>query len=332
MNLKEALLKLEAAELRDDHMPATRATYRRTVTDYARLLKAGTIDGPQAYVDFLADTRKLHSTTIRKALSPLHFFHTEVLGTELGQLKLPPPRRGRRMPSELSHADCMNLIAALERKQKLQAALLYGCGLRVEVDMIRLRLKDVRLSAGMIDIQESKGDKSRSVLIPQAIFPLLEDQVRRCKLQWEKDHAAGIICPHPRESLMRKFGRKQFGTLPWYWLFPSRVLHGGPDVKERWHSTPHALEKALKLAAGQLGICQRVHPHAFRHSYATNLLRDGVDIRTIQEQLGHEDIKTTEIYLQSVGFRGVASPMDRPATLQMAHNVIPLRVPGRHFA
>lgn len=311
MNLREALAKLEEAELRADHMPATRQTYRRTITDYAKLLQSGRIDGPQSYVDFLADTRKLHWITIRKTLSPLHFFHKEVLGWEMGQLKLPKARKGRRMPSELTHRQCMSLIASMERGNKLQAAFLYGCGLRIEVDMLRLRLKDVRLEAGMIDIQESKGDKSRAVLIPRMIIPLLEDQIRRCRMQWQKDKAAGIICPHPRESLMRKFGRKQFGTLPWYWLFPSRTVHDTDQGSERWHATPHALEKALKDAAEHLGIYQRVHPHALRHSYATNLLRDGVDIRTIQEQLGHADLKTTEIYLRSVGFRGVESPMDR---------------------
>lgn len=311
MNLKEALAKLESAELRDDHMPSTRQDYRRTIIDYAKLLKSGRIDGPQGYVDFLADTRKLHWVTIRKTLSPLHFFHKEVLGREMGELKLPKPRRGRRMPSELTHRQCMSLIAALDRGMKLQAALLYGCGLRIECDMLRLRLKDVRIQAGMIDIQESKGDKSRTVRIPRQIMPLLEDQIRRCRMQWEKDRAAGIICPHPRESLMRKFGRRTFGTLPWFWLFPSRTVRDGEQGPERWHSTAHGLEKALKEAAAHLGICQRVHPHALRHSYATNLLRDGVDIRTIQEQLGHSDLKTTEIYLRSVGFRGVESPMDR---------------------
>jgi site-specific recombinase XerD len=311
MKLSEALAKLEAAELRADHMPKTRESYRRVIVDYANLLKAGTIDGAQAYVDYLADTRRLHSVTIRKALSPLNFFHVHVLGVPMGELKLPAARRSRRMPAELTHADCMNLIAALDRGAKLQAALLYGCGLRVEVDMIRLRLKDVRLGAGMIDIQESKGDKSRAVKIPQAILPLLEDQVRRCQWQWEKDRAAGVICPHPRESLMRKFKRPTFGTLPWYWLFPSRSLHETAAGPERWHATPHALEKALKAAAENLRICQRVHPHALRHSYATSLLRDGVDIRTISEQLGHSSLETTQIYLRSVGFRAVDSPMDR---------------------
>lgn len=324
MKLKEALAKLEAAELRDDHMPTTREDYRRVIRDYARLLNSGAISGPQSYIDHLADTRKLHWKTIRKALSPLHFFHKEVLGVDMGELKLPLARKGRRMPSELSHADCMNLIAALDRKPRLQASLLYGCGLRVEVDMIRLRLKDVRLSAGMIDIQESKGDKSRTVRIPRVIVPLLEDQIRRCKWQWGKDRAAGIVCPHPRESLMRKFGRNAFGSLPWYWLFPSRVVHDGAHGPERWHSTPHALEKALKVAAGHLGITQRVHPHALRHSYATNLLRDGVDVRTIQEQLGHADIKTTEIYLRSVGFRAVDSPMDRVPSSEFG-SIVPFR-------
>jgi site-specific recombinase XerD len=324
MKLSEALAKMEAAELRADHMPATRQSYRAVIIDYASLLKAGTIDGPQAYIDHLADTRKLHWQTIRKALSPLQFFHVHVLGTEMGQLRLPAPRKTRRMPSELSHADCMNLIAALDRAPKLQAALLYGCGLRVEVDMIRLRLKDVRLAAGMIDIQESKGDKSRTVRIPRAILPLLEDQVRRCKWQWEQDRAKGIICPHPRESLMRKLGRKQFGTLPWYYLFPSRSVHQGELGPERWHATPYALEKALKIAADRLRITQRVHPHALRHSYATNLLRDGVDIRTIQEQLGHSSIETTEIYLRSVGFRSVDSPMDRVSAAGL-DPIIPFR-------
>lgn len=313
MKLSEALAKMDAAELRDDHMPTTRNDYQRIIRDYAALLKSGRIDDPQAYIDFLADTRKLHWQTIRKVLSPLHFFHQEVLGREMGELKLPVRRRGRRMPSELTHADCMQIIGALDRVPRLQAALLYGCGLRVEVDMLRLRLKDVRLAAGMIDVQESKGDKSRTVRIPRAILPLLEEQIRRCKWQWQADHAKGIICPHPRESLMRKFGRRQFGTLPWYWLFPSRSVHSKEAGGERWHSTPHALEKALKIAAERLGICQRVHPHALRHSYATSLLRDGVDIRTIQEQLGHANIATTEIYLRSAGFRAVESPMDHSA-------------------
>ncbi len=324
MKLKEALERLEVEQRRADHLPSTRQDYRRVIADYCRLLGSGIIDGAQAYVDFLADTRHLHSKTIRKALSPLHFFHQRVLGKEMGQLKLPPPRKGRRMPCELSHADCMNLIAALEGRNRLAAALLYGSGLRIEVDLLRLRLKDVRLAAGMLDIQESKGDKSRAVRFPQMILPLLEDQVRRCRAQWQRDKAAGIICPHPRDSLMRKFGRKTFGTLPWYWLFPSRVTHNTPEGMERWHSTPHGLEKALKDAAEQLGIMQRVHPHALRHSYATNLLRDGVDIRTIQEQLGHSDIKTTEIYLRSVGFRGVESPMDRRAPITL-ESVIPFR-------
>lgn len=314
MNLKDALARLEIAELRDDHMPSTRQDYRRTISDYAKLLQQGLIDGPQGYVDYLADTRQLHSKTIRKALSPLHFFHQQVLGKEMGQLRLPPPRRGRRMPSVLSHGDCMRLIAALDRGQKLQAALLYGSGLRVEVDMLRLRLKDVRLEAGMLDIQESKGDKSRSVKIPRIILPLLEDQVRRCKAQWRRDRTAGIICPPVRDSLMRKLGRGQFGTLPWYWLFSSRVVRKGEKGPERWHSSAHGLEKALKEAAGDLEICQRVHPHALRHSYATGLLRDGVDVRTISEQLGHSDIRTTLIYLESAGFRAVESPMDLPVS------------------
>ena len=114
---------------------------------------------------------------------------------------------------------------------------------------------------------------------------------------------------------MRKLSEKTFGTLPWYWLFPSRIVHGN----QRWHSTSKRLVSALKSAADQLGITQRVNPHALRHSYATGLLRDGVDIRQIQEQMGHTSIATTEIYLHTAGNKTVTSPLDAEAARNVIH-------------
>ena len=106
---------------------------------------------------------------------------------------------------------------------------------------------------------------------------------------------------------MRKFGRSTFGTLPWYWLFPSRNMTAG----ERWHATDKRLTSALREAAEALGITQRVNPHAFRHSYATNLLRSGTDIRTIQDQLGHTSVETTEIYAHAMGGKGTPDPFEK---------------------
>lgn len=116
---------------------------------------------------------------------------------------------------------------------------------------------------------------------------------------------------------MRKLSKQTFGTLPWYWLFPSQKVHG----RERWHATDKRLVSALREASGLVGVTQRVNPHALRHSYATGLLREGVDVRVIQEQMGHTNLTTTEIYLHTAGQKAVTSPLDAEA----ARNIIPLR-------
>ena len=108
---------------------------------------------------------------------------------------------------------------------------------------------------------------------------------------------------------MRKFGRRTFGTLPWYWLFPSVKVHG----TDRWHATDKRVTGALRQAADTLGIMQRVNPHALRHSYATSLLKNGVDLPTIQEQMGHTNVETTMLYLHTNGSDTVESPLDTAA-------------------
>lgn len=296
----------EKASRAAGHRRNTRNSYLSTVRDYATLLKAGKIDGPQAYFDYLSSEKKLAPKSVWHALNPLKFLYERVIEKEFGNYRLPRRSKGRRIPCELSHADIIAILADLPRLPRLQAGLLYGCGLRIESDMLKLRLKDIHLRDGVLVIQRGKGDKARTLRIPRAIMPDLERQVEACRRQWEKDRAQGIICPIDSESLMRKFGRRTFGTLPWFWLFPSQKLHGA----ERWHSTDKRLSTALKRAAERLGITQRVHPHAFRHSYATNLLRSGVDIRTIQTQLGHTKVETTEIYAHAMGGKGVDSPLD----------------------
>lgn len=308
MNLKQTLERMEAAGLRRDHMPTTRQSYQASIRHYARLLKQGVVSDPQTYLDHLATVERLSWSSIKKQhLNALNFFYREVLHKDLGELRLPKARAGRRMPNELTHADCINIIARLEGQPRLIAALLYGCGLRI-TEALTLRLKDIQLADAMLTVRGGKGDKDRAVRLPQALIPELAQHMERCRRQWARDQAAGLVCPDPRPSLMRKFGRKTFGTLPWYWLFPSRAIRGD----ERWHATNQALNKALKIVAADLGIFQRVHPHALRHSYATSLLRTGTDIRTIQQQLGHSDVKTTEIYCNATGARGVDSPLDRP--------------------
>lgn len=327
--VEEVLAAFELAMIEEKLSRNTRRTYSNTVAEFAGMMKRGEITGLQDYFDHLGGVKKLAANSVRHALNPLKFLYERVLDKEFPtNLKLPKRNKNRRMPSVLSHADIINLLCEMDRIERLQAGLLYGSGLRVESDMLKIRLKDVNTTHGTLMIQEGKGDKSRAVILPRALVGDLERQILACRKQWEKDRSAGIICPHESESLMRKYGRRTFGTLPWYWLFPSRTVHQTAAGGERWHATDKRLTTALKEGAERLGILQRVHPHVLRKSYATNLLRDGVDIRTIQDQLGHADVKTTEIYAIAAGLRGTPSPLDRLTVQRVSaleQNITPFR-------
>ena len=153
--------------------------------------------------------------------------------------------------------------------------------------------------------------------IPEYIVPELEMQIADCVRLWQRDREKGIVYPLDEESLMRKLGNGKMGSLPWMWLFPSQKVHGNL----RWHATDRSLVAGLNEAAEALLITQRVNPHALRHSYATGLLQEGVDVRVIQQQLGHSSLETTELYLEPAGMRTVKSPIDRV----VERNVIPMR-------
>jgi len=319
---QEVLAAFEIAALNAGLARNTVKTYAPVISEFSRMMKAGEIRGVQDYLDHLASVKKLSSNSVWHALNPLKFLYEKALKKEFGAFNLPKRNRSKPMRSVLTMREIIGMMDTMPRVPRLQAGMLAGCGLRIESDMLTLRLKDIRLEDRVITIYEAKGNKSRAVRIPEFLVADLELQISACRRQWEMDRARGIICPHPQESLMRKFSRQTFGTLPWYWLFPSQKVHG----QERWHSTDKRLVSALREAAGLLGITQRVNPHALRHSYATGLLRDGVDIRTIQEQLGHTSLETTEIYLHASGDKAVRSPLDTAAERTNATcNILPLR-------
>lgn len=307
--IPEVLAAFDMAALNAGLSRNTRKTYAGIIADYSELLRAGKITGVQGYLDHLSSVRKLSSKSVWHALSPLKFFYEKVLKKEFGEFDLPKKNRSKPMRSVLSMQDVLRMLEIMPRVPRLQAGLLAGCGLRIESDMLTLRLKDIRLGDRIITIFEAKGNKTRTVRIPEFLVPDLDLQIAACRRQWEADRRAEIICPHPQESLMRKLGNRTFGTLPWYWLFPSQKVHGN----HRWHASDKRLVSALREAAETLNITQRVNPHALRHSFATGLLRDGVDIRVIQEQMGHTKLETTELYLHTTGQRTVQSPLDTAA-------------------
>ena len=305
----EVLEAFETAALKAGLARNTRKTYASIIADYVTLLREGEITGVQGFLDHLSTVKKIAPNSVWHALNPLKFLCEKVYGKEFGTYDLPKRNRSKPMRSVLSMTDIIRMLEIMPRVPRLQAGLLAGAGLRIESDMLTLRLKDVRLSDRVITIYEAKGNKSRALRIPEFLVADLDLQINACRRQWEADHQAGIICPHPQESIMRKLGRRTFGSLPWYWLFPSQKVH----LTERWYSSDKRLVSALREAAHTLNITQRVNPHALRHSFATGLLRDGVDVRVIQEQMGHTSLETTEIYLHTAGLKTVASPLDTAA-------------------
>jgi site-specific recombinase XerD len=313
-NTVQVLAAFENAALKAGLMKNTRDTYARTIREFSDMLKKRHISGVQGYLDYLATVKKLPPNSVCHALNPLKFLYEKVLGKEFGQYDVPKRNRSKPVRSVITMREILGMMETMDRIPRLQTGLLAGCGLRIESDMLTLRLKDIRLEDRVITIYEAKGGKSRTVRIPEFLVADLQIQINACRKQHAQDKARGIVCPHPQESLMRKFGRNTFGTLPWYWLFPSRKVHG----TDRWHSTDKRLVFALRDAAEAQGITQRVNPHALRHSFATGLMRNGVDLRSIQEQMGHSSLDTTELYLHTSGGNTVTSPLD----VEAARNLI----------
>ena len=306
---RDAILALKNAQLQAGHSINTRKQYRHWALRYRALRKTHAVRDLQGFLSHLSTVDRLNPKTVRQALNALKFYHEQVLQIEIApnSLKVPKINPHRNIPVWLTHDESMDVIGRMDGDARLQAELLYGTGSRITA-LLTLRLKDLDLQKGLVTFRHDKGGKSRTVQLPRFVMHRLMTHVARVRMQWESDHARGIICPCDDPSLMKKLGNKRFGTLPFYWLFPSREVRGS----HRWHATDHAIADSLKKAAEEAGIMKRVSPHVFRHSNATALLERGENIRTIQELLGHSDVKTTMIYTHVLnrGPCGVMSPVD----------------------
>lgn len=196
---------------------------------------------------------------------------------------------------------------------RLMLSLLYGCGLRVS-EGLRLRVKDVDFSNGVVQIRDGKGGKERCLTLPGSLVDALRRQVEAARLLYEEDDAEGGACVYVDPALDRKSGGGYSKSWQWYWVFPSAVRGKDPrdGVVKRHHILEGAVSKWLKQAVAKAGLEKRVTAHVLRHSYATHLLQKGVDLRSIQEALGHSSVKTTEIYTHVVhAMAGRAgSPLD----------------------
>ncbi|HSB25419.1 MAG TPA: integron integrase [Burkholderiaceae bacterium] len=267
----------------------------------------------QSFLTHLAVERAVSSSTQNQAKSALLFLYREVLGVDLPWLDdIVGAKASRRLPVVLTPAEVRRLLAELGGTQGLVASLLYGTGLRL-LEALRLRVKDVEFERREIVVRDGKGAKDRVTVLPENLIAGLQAQLAQVRKLHLRDLAAGHGDVWLPDALAVKYphAARQWG---WQWVFPSsaRSIDPRSGAEHRHHLHENTVQRAVALAARRAGIVKPCSPHVLRHSFATHMLQAGYDIRTVQELLGHADVKTTMIYTHVLnrGGRGVRSPLD----------------------
>jgi len=266
-----------------------------------------------AFLTYLANVRHVSASTQNQAKSALLFLYKHVLGITLPWLdEIVQAKRGTRLPVVLTPREVRDLLGATQGTMGLIIGLLYGTGMRL-LECLRLRVKDVEPARREILIREGKGNKDRVTVLPENLVLPLQKHLVRVKVLHDADIAAGFGEVYLPDALAVKYphAARHWG---WQWVFPSPVRSVDPrsGVERRHHIYPESVQRAVREAARHVGIIKPCTPHVLRHSFATHLLQAGYDIRTVQELLGHSDVKTTMIYTHVLnrGGRGVVSPLD----------------------
>lgn len=259
------------------------------------------------FLEHLAVSERCSPSTQKQALNALVFFIQEGLGRKVGTFKFSYARQRRRVPTVLCGDECRMLFAKLTGTHRLMAELLYGTGMRL-LELLRLRIKDLDLARQQVRIHAGKGDKDRATVLPEVLIPRLREHVERLRSLYAEDRSHGLGGVWLPEGLKRKFGRAG-ERWEWQWLFPSRStsMHPRSGLRRRHHVLEGVFQKAVSHAGRKAGIDKRVTPHVLRHSFATHLLENGTDIRTVQDLLGHSHIATTQLTFTSPNAQGSGS-------------------------
>ncbi|MBW7926861.1 MAG: integron integrase [Fimbriimonadaceae bacterium] len=266
-----------------------------------------------AYLTHLAVDRSVAASTQNVALNALVYLYRNVLGVEMPQATgVVRAQRSKRIPCVLTQDEVRRLLEHMSGETHLMASLLYGAGLRL-AECLDLRVRDLDLEKRTITVRDGKGGKDRTTMIPAKIVPALQVQMGRSKLLFDLDRRLdrpGVALPGALERKYPNAGKEW----PWHWVFPAETLAADPrtSTQRRHHVHEDRLQRAVKKAAKAAGIAKPVSCHTLRHSFATHLLEQGYDIRTVQQLLGHKDVRTTMVYTQVMVRSGmkVRSPLD----------------------
>ena len=267
----------------------------------------------ESFLTHLAIDNNVAVSTQNQAMNALVFLYKHVLKQKLttvidGVRSTKEPR----IPVVLSQDEVTTLLALTSGSSAIPAKIMYGSGLR-SIEVVRLRIQDLDFDYNTITVRNGKGNKDRSTPLPSSLKQPLTEQINKRKIQHDIDLESNQGSVYLPNALAKKYPAA--GTdFRWQYLFASRKISIDPrsDVRRRHHMDKSIISKAISRAAKHAGIIKRVTPHTLRHSFATHLLQNGIDIRTIQQLLGHRDLATTMIYthvLKSGSF-GVASPLD----------------------
>jgi integron integrase len=271
-------------------------------------------DDVKAFLTFLAVKRKVSATTQNQAFNSLLFFYRHVLRKEFGKVDgVVRAKRKPYIPVVLSREEIDAVLAHMESPYDLVVKLLYGCGLRL-FECLGLRVQCMNFDAGILTVHDGKGQKDRTVPLPQTILPDLRTHLESLKAlhQWDLERGyAGVFLVNALEQKYRNAAKEFI----WQWFFPAKHLTLETKTGEyrRYHLHETNVQKAIKQAVNAAQICKRASAHTFRHSFASHLLQRNYDIRTIQELLGHSDVRTTMIYthtVKSVTLKEALSPLD----------------------
>jgi integron integrase len=267
----------------------------------------------QAFITHLAVEKKVSASTQNQALSAILFLYRHVLQVEINlPSDLIRAEKSKTLPVVLTHQEAMLVISKMSGLPQIMAKLLYGSGLRL-TECMRLRIKDIDFGGHQVIVRDGKGEDDRATILPDSLVPALQRQVEIVRRIHQTDLGDGFGEVWLPYALERKYSNASRDFI-WQYLFPASALSVDLVSKKtmRHHADPSLLQKAIRAAALQAKIQKPVSPHTFRHSFATHLLQSGYDIRTIQELLGHKDVKTTMIYTHVLQRGGLAvkSPLD----------------------
>ena len=329
------MLRAEIANALTSNRPGLIATYRealssrhyarRTIGTYERWLRRflrfhqrrhpREMGGPEinAFLTHLAVEEHVSASTQNQALAALLFLYRRVLNVDPGDLEgVVRARRPKRLPVVLSVVEVRAVLQQLEGASALVSGLLYGAGLRL-MEALRLRVQDIDFAAYQVVIHGGKGNKDRVTVLPQNLMEPLQIHLQEVRRLHRKDLAAGWGQVPLPNALARKYSSASREWM-WQWVFPQVTRWRNRETGEqgRHHLDPSVIQRAVRSAVQAAGISKHASCHTFRHCFATHLLERGSDIRTIQELLGHSDVKTTMIYTHVLnrGPAGVTSPAD----------------------